>query len=86
MGIMRNCREVARLLSQAEEMRLSWRERWAVCMHRLFCMYCRRYGRQIVLLRRMMREGRPHGGISSQLGVPARDCIRAALNKAQQER
>lgn len=81
MGMMRNCRDVARLLSCAEDAPLSRRERWAVRVHQLFCVYCRRYGRQIVLLRRILARRRgPHGDVSS-LSAPARERIQAVLNK-----
>lgn len=84
MGMMRNCRDVARLLSCAEETSLSWRERWAVRVHQLFCVYCRRYGRQIVLLRRVLMRRRSSPSNAALLGPAAREHIRAALN-AQQE-
>ncbi|MHB1515352.1 MAG: anti-sigma factor family protein [Acidiferrobacteraceae bacterium] len=79
--MMRNCRDVARLLSYAEETSLSWRERWAVRVHQLFCVYCRRYGRQIVLLRRVLARRRGLRRDISSLDAPARERIQAALSK-----
>jgi hypothetical protein len=82
--MMRNCRDVARLLSCAEETSLRWRERWAVRVHQLFCVYCRRYGRQIVLLRRALVRRRGLRGDIASLDAPARERIQAVLNKSQQ--
>ena len=81
MGMMHNCRDVARLLSCAEEAPLSWHERWAVRVHQIFCVYCRRYGRQIVLLRRVLMRRSGAKGNAALLNVAARKRIQAALSK-----
>jgi len=55
MKIMRSCREIARLMSRAQDEVLSRRERWAIDIHQLFCVYCRRYGTQLAFLRKVLR-------------------------------
>jgi hypothetical protein len=49
---MLNCRQVTRLVSQAMDTRLSWRQRLAVRIHLLYCVWCRRYASQIQFLRK----------------------------------
>lgn len=44
---MISCREASRLISQARDVRLAWRERLALRLHLLACEMCNRYGRQI---------------------------------------
>lgn len=56
MGLMKSCRDVARLVSKAEDTGLSRRERMAVRLHQLFCRYCREYGRQLIMLRQIVKR------------------------------
>jgi hypothetical protein len=47
----RPCRDMTALISQSQDRRLSRSERWALRLHVLYCRACRRFGRQIRLLR-----------------------------------
>lgn len=47
MSLMRNCRDVAQLLSKAQDQPLTRRERLEVWMHQRFCRYCRQYERHL---------------------------------------
>ena len=47
---MLNCRQVTRLLSEAQERKLSMRERAALKMHRMMCSACNNFGKQILTL------------------------------------
>lgn len=53
-----SCKEVAQLLARAQDDRLSWRQRLGVRTHLLFCVYCRRYARQLQWLQRALRRTR----------------------------
>jgi predicted anti-sigma-YlaC factor YlaD len=58
MGIMPDCREVHRLTSEGLDRRLSLLERARMSMHLRVCEACRRFGAQMDLIRRAMRQGR----------------------------
>jgi predicted anti-sigma-YlaC factor YlaD len=45
------CREYARLSSEALDRPLTRSERWALRIHLISCLACRRYARQIAFLR-----------------------------------
>lgn len=47
------CREVTRLISLAMDQPLTWRRRLAVRLHVMICTWCKRYQRQLDLMRRM---------------------------------
>lgn len=80
-----SCREVTRLGSDALDRSLPFGQRLAVRFHLLICVWCRRYLRQIVFLRRAVRS-RPdtltEGGPSLDspgLSPEARERIRRAV-------
>jgi hypothetical protein len=50
------CEEAADLLSAAQDGSLSLAERWALRMHLLVCRPCRRFRRQLALLRDVLRQ------------------------------
>lgn len=47
---MLNCQQVTRLLSEAQERKLSMRERAALKMHRMMCSACNNFGKQILTM------------------------------------
>ncbi len=47
---MLNCQQVTRLLSEAQERKLSMRERAALKMHRMICSGCNNFGKQILTM------------------------------------
>ncbi len=53
---MLNCRQITRLVSQSMDTRLAWYQRWAVRLHLVYCVWCRRYAAQIKFLRKATRE------------------------------
>lgn len=52
------CRDVSRLQSQALDQSIAWPERLGLGLHRLVCRWCRRYGKQIRILRHAV-DGHP---------------------------
>lgn len=52
---MKNCREITRLLSEAQERELSLSERMALRMHLVICRGCRNFAEQMVALRKICR-------------------------------
>ncbi len=51
-----SCREVARMQTKALDQALGRRQRLALQLHLLVCSWCRRYGKQIRLLRKVRLE------------------------------
>ena len=80
---MLSCKDVAHLASQALEAPLTWRQRWGMRLHLLFCRLCRRYVGQLRFLERAFKRGRNDdpGCLSSSERLPeqARERIRRAL-------
>lgn len=55
-----NCRQAARLQSDALERRLLFPQRLGLRLHLLLCKWCRRYGRQLRFLREAAHEHPDH--------------------------
>lgn len=56
-----HCDESTRIISEGLDRRLTFAERWAVRLHYLSCWSCRRFRRQLNLLRAAARaEGAPN--------------------------
>jgi predicted anti-sigma-YlaC factor YlaD len=78
------CEEIAKLVSTSLDGDLAWTHRFAIKSHLLYCKACRRYRRQILLLRQTlhawgarMDEVEPPPGQS--LPPEARERIRRSL-------
>lgn len=81
---MLKCRDIARMASEQLDRPLSLRERVSFRMHLLMCRLCRRYVRQLVLLRRVAaRFGELPGSTTRSLSQAARERIAARLRAAQ---
>jgi len=50
------CDQAAELMSRAQDITLSRSERWALSFHLLICRLCRKYKRQLKLLRAIMNK------------------------------
>ncbi|MCB9850340.1 MAG: zf-HC2 domain-containing protein [Phycisphaerales bacterium] len=48
------CRDIAALASRAQDERLTWSERFALRTHLFYCKACRRYRRQLALIRKVL--------------------------------
>lgn len=81
---MLTCKQTSQLLSEHQERPLTWRERWALKLHLFICISCRRFNRQLSLLRRALHQlaqsdqTEQHG---PALSPQARQRIRQALVK-----
>ena len=79
---MLTCKSASRLMSEGLERPLGRRERWALRLHLWLCDNCRRFERQLRVLRRALRtlsrrvETDAHG---PQLSPAARQRMRTAL-------
>lgn len=75
------CDESARLVSQSLDRNLSPSERWAVRLHAMICRSCRRYKKQLALIREAWRQyaDRSHASKIVPAGLPPDAKLR--LNK-----
>lgn len=53
---MAGCKESTRLLSEAQERELLWKERIALRFHLLICGSCRRFGKHLDIVREAARR------------------------------
>jgi hypothetical protein len=80
---MLNCRQVTRLVSQSMDAKLSWPSRLGIRLHLLYCVWCRRYARQLQLLRKATRNLPPESFAEpAQLSSEAKTEMRARLQEA----
>lgn len=63
---MLSCHESTRLLSQAQERRLTFGERAALRVHLAMCVGCRNFSRQVDILRRVSRAYAQGAGAMGQ--------------------
>jgi hypothetical protein len=81
------CREASQLVSESLDRKLTRAERWALRLHLLYCIACRRYRRQIFLLKSALRRPAgdrcpPQGPLSTtELGPEARERIKRRLRE-----
>lgn len=81
---MLNCRQVSRLVSQSMDARLPWHQRLAVRFHLLYCVWCRRYARQLQFLRKAARglSAEPANASAPKLSGEAREQMCKRLEQA----
>lgn len=76
-----NCKEAARLQSEALDRKLPFLRQLGLRLHLLYCKWCRRYGRQISFLRSAAQESTAHDHASppQSLSPEARERIKRRL-------
>ncbi len=79
--LLLKCEQSTRLVSQSLDQDLSVAERWAVRLHYGGCWSCRRFRKQIELLRQATRTGHA-AHESDQLSSEARRRIEEAIRNA----
>jgi hypothetical protein len=80
-----SCERASKLISQSMDRSLTLRERWALRFHLVLCVYCRRYRRQLQLIRdamrRVMEIERPVSAGGDALSPEARQRIAEVLQQ-----
>jgi hypothetical protein len=79
---MLTCKDASRLISEGQERHLRFSERWGLRLHLWICVNCRRFERQIHLLRRALRKLAQRAETDTQgpdLSPEARERILTAL-------
>lgn len=80
-----HCDESERLVSESLDECLPWSERWAVRMHFVSCVHCRRLKDQLLLVRQAAQssDGSPKAAI--ELPVDAKERIAQAIRESRDE-
>lgn len=81
---MLTCKQASRLVSEHQERALSRQERWGLRLHLWVCISCRRFSRQLGLLRQALRQLARRewsGEHPPELPVQARQRIHRALSE-----
>jgi hypothetical protein len=80
---MLNCKQTSLLVSQSLDRPLTWRERWAVRIHLLICVYCRRFKQQLKWIRDYMPRWQQQASERNDIVLPmaARERIAQQLDK-----
>jgi hypothetical protein len=79
---MLTCKDASRLISEGQERYLRLRERWGLHLHLWLCVNCRRFERQIHLLRGALRQLAQRAETDTQgpdLSPEARERVLTAL-------
>ncbi len=84
------CSHATKLLSEAEERQLSRRERFSLRFHILVCTACRRFQKQLGLLRQLLSQASPKMlaavyASDATLSAPRRQEIKVLLRRAAEE-
>jgi hypothetical protein len=85
---MLTCKEASHLVSQNQDRPLSFNERMGLRIHLWMCVNCRRFERQIGLVRRLLRQPIRSAGTEAadtQLSAEARERIRQAIEEQQRQ-
>jgi hypothetical protein len=83
---MLTCKEASHLISQNQDRPLNFRERWGLRIHVWMCVNCRRFERQIGLMRRLLRLAARRAeaeGVDIQMSEEARERISQAMEEQQ---
>ena len=81
------CKEASRLISERQERDLSFSDRWRLRVHLWICDNCRRFERQVKLLRTAMHslgQGEESGLQGPGLTAESKERIRKALAERDQ--
>ena len=86
-ALLPNCRDAARLQSEAMDARLSVTKRLGLALHLLICKWCRRYGKQIRFLRDAAHDHPENltNAVPQTLSPEARERIRQRLKSGEQD-
>lgn len=86
VNTMLTCKNASHLVSQRQDRALSFRERWGLRIHLWACGNCRRFERQLGLMRRLLRQSvrRAEAEVADQqLSAEARERISRVLSAQQ---
>ncbi len=82
---MLSCKDVTRKISQAQDRRLTFRERLSIRLHLLICYACRRFVKQVTILtavsQRLLSDDSKSGAVDT-LTDSARHRIRDRLQES----
>ena len=84
---MPSCREISRVVSESFDRNLPLRRRMAMWMHLLMCGHCSRFRKELLAIRRAVRNGRGPEITEDEAAMPntARERIKRTLQRAAEE-
>jgi predicted anti-sigma-YlaC factor YlaD len=85
---MLTCKEASHLVSQNQDRPLSFNECLGLRIHLWMCVNCRRFERQIGLMRRLLRQSArsaENADTETQLSAEAQARIRQAMDEQQKQ-
>ena len=88
VNTMLTCKDASHLVSQRQDRSLSFRERLGLRFHLWMCGNCRRFERQIALMRRLLRQSDQRAEAEAEeqaLSAEARERISQALAEWQRQ-
>lgn len=83
---MLTCKDASHLVSHDQDRALNFRERWGLRVHLWMCGNCRRFERQVALMRRLLRQSDQRAeteAADQALSAEARERISQALAEQQ---
>jgi hypothetical protein len=85
VALLPNCRDAARLQSEAMDTKLCASKRFGLSLHLLVCKWCRRYGKQIRFLREAAHEHPENltDAVPQRLSAEARERIKQRLQSGK---
>jgi hypothetical protein len=78
------CHDITRLLSQSMDRKIPLHKRLAIRLHFQICVWCKRYGQQLAVIREASRSIPEHSErvVDSSLSESARQRIKEALRES----
>lgn len=81
-SLMFTCDQTAELMSQALDEKLTWFSRLGVGLHTMFCRFCRRYRRHLLLMRSILGPSAPDASVAQDSHVKLTDPAKARIHDA----
>ena len=83
--MMKNCQEIARLVSEGRDRELSFYQRLSVRMHLAMCSMCRRFAKQLDFIGRLTRMAGRTGSLLVEGGILDQRLSPDAKSRIKQE-
>ena len=73
---MLTCKETTQLISKSLDRPLRWRERFAVRVHLIMCKYCKRFFKQLMVIRSALKRMTQSIELDDSIRLPAETITR----------
>lgn len=79
-SLMFTCDQTAELMSQALDEKLTWFSRLGVGLHTMFCRFCRRYRRHLLLMRSILGPSGPEASVPQHIHIKLSVAAKARIH------